>query len=333
MASAQGDQQLSVAIIGSPGHGKSTFMNALAADKKAFAVASGAGSCTQSVFKQIRKVLMRRGDEQTSMNIVLVDTPGFPGPDPMNAIPFFDAVIHACNEPFNAIIWMVKEERACHTVLEQYGLLLREFNNAQPPIIMVVNGMENYDDEAEREEKLDEHKQKAYEFGRQCADAAGISVRKIITSTTKPDLKMAASEVAFALAWFPAKRSSLKSYAELEEERSRCQTNHESIQLEVSKLQAAIDKKESDIVEERVFADSCRSWAWSTCWVPVAGQIGAVGLAMRARGADNYANDLANKLANDTKTKKELMDKDPSVVVKQLEARVERLKKALKGKA
>merc|ERR1711879_891014 len=121
---------------------------------------------------------------------------------------------HACNEPLNAIIWLVKEEGAFHTVLHQYQLLLREFNNAAPPIILVVNGQEDYEDQEEREENLEKDRQRGYEFGLKCAHAAGISVSKIIVSTTKPDLKAAADDIYYSLA-SQAKKSALKSYAEL----------------------------------------------------------------------------------------------------------------------
>merc|ERR1712217_940849 len=160
----------------------------------------------------------------------------------------------------NAIIWLVKQEGACQTVLHQYQLLLREFNNAAPPIILVVNGQENYEDQEEREANLKKDRQRGYEFGLQCAHAAGISVSKIIVSTTKPDLKAAADDIYYSLALSQAKKSALKSYAELKEEISSLKTASEKVQYEIKKIN-----------EEKEFASTIRSIAWKTWWVPIAG--------------------------------------------------------------
>ena len=97
-------------------------------------------------------------------------------------------------------MWLVKQEPASHRVLQQHRMLLREFNNTEPQIIMVVNGIENYDDEWEKAERMQEDRQKGYEFDPECARAAGINASKIIVSTTKPELKAAADDVYYSLA-------------------------------------------------------------------------------------------------------------------------------------
>ena len=146
--------------------------------------------------------------------------------------------------------------RACHTVLEQYKLLLREFNNARPQIIMVVNGVKNYDDDYEKAERIQEDRQKGYEFGLERARAAGISVSKMIISTTKPDLRAAADDVYYSLAISTPKKSSLKSYADLEKEMSELKTASEKVQYEIKKMNENIEKMKSDIEEEKEFAST-----------------------------------------------------------------------------
>merc|ERR1712048_1330761 len=272
-----------------------------------------------------------RGKEKTSINLDLVDTPGFPDTNKKNAQKYYDAAIDACKQPLNGIIWLVKQERALHTTMEQYRLLLREFNNAGPPIIMVVNGQENYADEEEREEKIEADRKNAYEFGWQCAGAAGISPSKILISTTKQDLKNVAEEEYLALLAYKPKSSSLKTFGELKKELKDCKTSADRIALEKRALQVALNKKKEAISEERASAQSARNWAWGTWWIPIAGQVGAAVLVLRANNADYHAETLEGELAADKAKMEALSRQDPSKVIQQLDARLEELEIALAG--
>ena len=107
----------------------------------------------------------------------------------------------------------------------------------------------NYEIQREREENLEENRQGAYEFGLECAQAAGISVSKIIISTTKPDLKAAADDVYYSLAISTPKKSSLKSDADLEKEMASLKTSHEKVQYEIEKMNEKIEKMKRDIKE------------------------------------------------------------------------------------
>ena len=194
-------------------------------------------------------------------------------------------------------MWLVKQEPASHRVLQQHRMLLREFNNTEPQIIMVVNGVENYDDEWEKAERMQEDRQKGYEFGLERARAAGISVSKMIISTTKPDLRATADDVYYSLGIFTPKESSFKSYADLEKVTSDLKTASEKVQYEIKKMNEKIEKMKSDIEEEKEFASTVRSVAWKTWWVPIAGQVGAVGLALRANKAESFAGQLEKQLS------------------------------------
>ena len=112
----------------------------------------------------------------------------------------------------------------------------------------------NYDDDYA--ERIQEDRQKGYEFGLERARAAGISVSKMIISTTKPDLRAAADDVYYSLAISTPKKSSLKSYADLEKEMSELKTASEKAQYEIKKMNENIEKMKSDIEEEKEFAST-----------------------------------------------------------------------------
>ena len=138
----------------------------------------------------------------------------------------------------------------------------------------------NYDDDYA--ERIQEDRQKGYEFGLERARAAGISVSQMIISTTKPDLRATADDVYYSLAISTPKESSFKSYADLEKVTLDLKTASEKVQYEIKKMNEKIEKIKSDIEEEKEFASTVRSVAWKTWWVPIAGQVGTVGLAVRA---------------------------------------------------
>jgi len=81
------------------------------------------------------------------VKVTLVDTMGFPDPDPRMAAPFYDAVVtEAVNAPqgLNALVWVLKSERQQNELYALYAAFLRELAQAECRLMLVVNGMENY---------------------------------------------------------------------------------------------------------------------------------------------------------------------------------------------
>jgi len=230
-------------IIGSPGHGKSTFLNAMVRDRKAFEVAASGASCTKEVSNKTFDFIVGEGRKKRNLKLVLVDSPGFPDPEAGKAVEFYDAVVRAARQPLNAIVWLVKQERSVHAVMKQYEVLLREFNVAAPPIILFVNGQENYEDDEEKQDRIKADTEDAKLFGQACARAAGLSVAHMFVSTTKPDMKKTAQDVFLAALASDPKASDLKTYEELEAEASACKDEAASAKLEISKIDEAIDCK------------------------------------------------------------------------------------------
>ena len=181
--------------------------------------------------------------------------------------------------------------------------------------------------------KQRECKQKGYEFDLECARAAGINASKIIVSTTKPELKAAADDIYYFLAISTPKKSSLKSYADLKKEMASLKTSHEKVQYEIEKMNEKIEKMKRDIKEEKEFASTVRSVAWKTWWVPIAGLVGAVGLALRATAAESFAGKLEKDVSVENNHIIEMKAKDPAEDAKSMEERLQKLKEALEGKA
>lgn len=69
---------------------------------------------------------------------------GFPDPSPKDAIGFYNQVVAECNKPLNATVWLVRLERTVPGLIQTYTVLLREFQNAVPPLISVVNNFGNF---------------------------------------------------------------------------------------------------------------------------------------------------------------------------------------------
>ena len=90
-----------------------------------------------------------------------------------------------------------------------------------------------------------------------------------------------------------------------------------------------IEKIKSDIEEEEEFACTVRSVAWKTWWVPIAGQVGAVGLALRANAAESFAEQLEKQLSIENNHIIEMNTKDPAELAKSMEERVQKWKEAL----
>lgn len=210
---------------------------------------SGGASCTQEVSKKTFQLAI--GEEQSRLEIeaTLIDTMGFPDPDPEKAAKHYDSVIECCNEQLNAIVWLVKSERELHSLVEQYKVLLREFNNAKPPIIMIVNGLENYEDDEERQERKAHDIEQSTRFGEAIAEAAGVSVLKTIAGAEKADLKRNCQNLIISLQGIPRKSSKMKTFTQLEMEIESHMDQETNANKEMEKRQEALTKKKQNIVD------------------------------------------------------------------------------------
>eukprot|EP00812_Abedinium_dasypus_P000579 NODE_1067_length_1252_cov_411.255639.p1 GENE.NODE_1067_length_1252_cov_411.255639~~NODE_1067_length_1252_cov_411.255639.p1 ORF type:complete len:351 (-),score=52.02 NODE_1067_length_1252_cov_411.255639:183-1154(-) len=239
--------EVNVAVIGCPGHGKSTFLNALANTRNAFRVGAGGESCTKDVQRQTFNMAVGEG----TVNVTLVDTMGFPDPDKSKAAVFYDQVVDAIRQPLHAIVWVVKMEREIHTLVEGYAVLMREFNNAGPPIFIVVNGMETYEDDEERAEMKAEHLNASECFGYNIAKAAGVEVARVFAGAEKADLKgKVKNELGTSLQGSELRPSpSLRTFNDLEMERNRLTSQKDAIENERRRLEEADSKKRQNIAD------------------------------------------------------------------------------------
>merc|ERR1712217_505057 len=118
----------------------------------------------------------------------------------------------------NAILWINKPSRDNLAILEQLSVLMREFNNAAPPIVLIMNGCEAHDfkcpkppkkgkDKEKYQTQLDEYEEKleAYEkevadwkqlhrnahfkMGQDLADAADVKIMNIMAGADRADLR------------------------------------------------------------------------------------------------------------------------------------------------
>lgn len=286
-------QQLSIAVIGMPGHGKSTFLNALANDRKAFEVGAGGASCTQEVSQKVY-VLKHEGQ---AFCVTLVDTMGFPDPNPANTAAYYDSVIECCNRPLNAIIWLVRCERKLHSLVAQYKVLMRELNNASPPIIVVVNGTENYDDDDDRDERKDTDTQRSLEFGRSIASAAGISPFRIIAGAEKLDLKTTVkTSIAMSLGGTAPRTSNMQTFSQLQNEMEQCQNQEAAAKLEMKKQRMAEAKHEQNIVDHQAYIGRLKGWLAGLCWIPFVGLTTSIILGTELNEARTHETQLFKDL-------------------------------------
>eukprot|EP00419_Tripos_fusus_P085581 CAMPEP_0172857364 /NCGR_PEP_ID=MMETSP1075-20121228/64583_1 /TAXON_ID=2916 /ORGANISM="Ceratium fusus, Strain PA161109" /LENGTH=397 /DNA_ID=CAMNT_0013704683 /DNA_START=62 /DNA_END=1253 /DNA_ORIENTATION=+ len=232
-----------VAVIGMPGHGKSTFLNAMVNIRGEFPVGAGGRACTQEVITRDFALEV----DGVEFQATLIDTMGFPDPDPKQAAARYDDVINCCNKPLNAIVWLVRCERELAGLVEQYKVLMREFNNANPPIIMVVNGTESYEDEDERRDKKESDLSASIQFGKDIAEAAGIRVLKIIPGAEKKDLKLNCKELSFSLIGTTPKGSAMKTFAQLKDQMQLNNDPEKIADLELQKMREQNGKVRKNI--------------------------------------------------------------------------------------
>lgn len=244
-------QQYKIAVIGMSGQGKSTFLNAMSGcdpdDDEPFAVAATGCACTQRV---AHKTFTLNSANGTPMQICLVDTMGFPDPDPDKALEYYDHVVAACKQPLNAIVWVHKANREDFKTIETLQSLMREFNRAVPPIYLVLNGCENFEmlgpkKRAEKKKEiLDAHRTIAEDL----VKLSGIQVaHKLVGATVKDLHGCIKHEMAVLLAGTTQRASSMKTHKELGAELAACTTDVQRKALEVKKVDEAKAKAEDNV--------------------------------------------------------------------------------------
>jgi len=168
----------SIAVLGMPGHGKSTVLNALFPEGPRFAMASGKESCTKKVAQESFPVEGTPGAQLT-----LVDTMGWPDPNPEHAAEFYDQVVtEAINrfEGLNAIVWVYRPEVGRKDLVDpMYKPFMSEFAAAQVPIILLINDAQNYKlcKGAAKEKKMAEDRANALAHAQKLLCESGLESR------------------------------------------------------------------------------------------------------------------------------------------------------------
>jgi len=248
---ASSAEPLTLIVAGGPGNGKSTFLNHFAGktSKKSslFAVGSGGDSCTQKVSEHCVDV--------EGLPVKLIDTMGFPDPDPTKAPVYYDQVVGACNKQVHAIIFLVKVERKVPGIIQQYKVLFREFNNACCKKFLVCNSFENYDGDDEDEEDLEEQKrldnEKSRDFALAIQETCGICFDAIIISATKSDLKNVKYQLAPHLVGTVAKSSNIRNFQDICDAQSKIVSNEVAAQQEEERHIESIKQKRAMISESK----------------------------------------------------------------------------------
>lgn len=203
----EGDIKL--AVIGSPGHGKSTFLSAMVAESEQsnnplydFETGAGVESCTKVVkartvdFKlrlevgdkievcdddeapeeekewrsgtidhmyvtgnvdvifdddgtkeeDVEKKTIRAVGKANTVKLTIVDTMGFPDPNPKDTVKFYEDVVKdAVNRPggLHALVWVLKQDRENEKIYKMYTAFMNELGAANCKLIMIINGTEN----------------------------------------------------------------------------------------------------------------------------------------------------------------------------------------------
>jgi len=208
-------RELTIMVMGYPGHGKSTVLNAMADKKKAFHVCTGKDACTKDVTSKVfSRDLIGNDGKEYQINLTLVDTPGFP--DLSGNADINDAVIEATSQSLNAVVWVVKPESSSSGVTQQERMLFDEFKRLNVPIFQLVNGRNHYADAAERKKRLRADKANILVHGDTMAKAAGLSIKGRFLSATKPDVKDEAQAIVYRSLSYPSSTSSLRSVEDIE---------------------------------------------------------------------------------------------------------------------
>ena len=201
--------------------------------------------------KVITKKQMDKKGQEHELHLTIVDTMGFPDTNTAKAEEYYDKVVAACNQPLNAIILVVKPERATHDLLHKYRVLLCEFNNAGPPIFMVANGTENYSgiiNEQNKKEKKETDRRNFGKFANKVVKVSKVRATRVFVSTDIEDFQSEVKEELFmALGGTEPIGSSMKTSQQLLDEFEEAKSNDKSTELEAKKMKEEEDKIKRNI--------------------------------------------------------------------------------------
>lgn len=256
------------AVIGSPGHGKSYWLNDFANTAGLFEVDGGRGSCTQAGTpewdaRNQREVTVEDEELQKTYKFTLQDTPGFPDPRVERAAGYYDAVVEKCNEPLNGVVFVLKPERLCADLVDRYKTLLKEFVRLKPPVFMIVNGTEpafrpKKEKEADYEKRRADGLQKFRETALEICSQVDLVCREIFVSFTAEDLEDFRLDLARLLVSAKAEPSQLKTYQQLKADLAEAERYPEvMLRQELERQQAVLDKKIADKAYHERRAEVC----------------------------------------------------------------------------
>jgi len=241
-------------VIGFPGHGKSTVLNEIAGDE-IFQVSASGQSCTQAggVWEERNAKTINISDGKHVHKLEVVDTPGFPDPDPQKAADYYDYVIAKCRQPINGVVFVMKPERACVDILQRYEDLLKEFIYLEVPLIILVNGFEPAQRKREKDAdfaKRREDGMKAfYDIARNVAKKAKLHAREILVSFCMDDLEAIGKDLAGILSMSPPRSSRLKTFLDVKRELEAVKNKEEAARKKIDYEERRIEKCKKDIQE------------------------------------------------------------------------------------
>lgn len=302
---------VNVVAIGMAGQGKSTFLNAFAFkpgddDDDDYEPPFHVGSGNVSVTKNIANLQFHLPEQGLTVN--LTDTMGFPDTDPATARVFYDTVVKECNKEQSAIVWIHKAARDNHGIISQLKVLLREFNQAAPPIYLIINGTENLSGlfnipKKERLTLMAELRESHKLIGEEIAQKAGLKIAGCIAGADIGDLTtVVKKDLCRLLMCSTPQESNIKCLAQVEAEMKACDTAEKKAAYEKEKSQVYRDKAKKDQVdlENRIghldaVVQGLGIAAASAQCVPFVGTVIGAGLAATAIGIN------ATKLAEQGK--------------------------------
>lgn len=290
-------------VIGSPGQGKSTVLNEIAGED-IFDVASTGQSCTQIggewERKNFKEILIDDGKKKHALQ--LIDTPGFPDPNPDNAATYYDYVVQKCNEPINGVIFCMKPERECGDILERYKTLLQEFTRLTVPLIVIMNGTEPQKKKREKEEDYQNRRLEGLknfrDTGRRIMRESNLHAREILVSYCIDDLADLGKDVARILSSVKPSPSNVRTYKEVCDELDRCKDSKYAAESKINREKERIQKCRQDINSLQEEISTLKAWAVGTCWVPFAGAVAAAVLLAKVKSKSDRVRELYEEIGD-----------------------------------